>query len=686
MGGHVITLANGQKVHFPSRQQIMLAWIHDASTPPDLVAQVHTSLTMLCGEYQTMVRVTGMLKEDNAVGGAQSPTSSASPTSMSPRMAESDHRGRKMTNSYVGSLECLLSPTMEPRPDRVRRIAPETTTTLPSFVHADNARESVSTCFAGDVVRLRVVLRNCFGQAITNPSSRTCWTVYLCKTGDHSPPHVKQRKGLALDEHAELDAFQSNMRAVAEVLRTYDAGDRESCYLEFVVPRFTRQGEYRIELWKFSEKLAWAADFSAWVTARYNSDEVTIPRGSEYNQDLGLPCVGETVQLSQVDIRKGHGNELPERTEYTVCAVSGHTLKLDRPYLGIPPEGSRQMLRRVHDNDNVLFVQREILPRMATVSSKWRPCEFAHTRQIEYAPAEVHEATMSGCLSFFPGRGRGRKGNSSYIDRSSGVQVHGLILVLRVECSDIEDEGEARESNAMQRCCAASPWEFFVGYRYRVEGDMLGPTLQRRRRLEDESDLGGEEYVAHHEMPHAAHHHDHDHDHDEHHEDLHHHEKAKLIKFDMRFAGKPGEVVEAGRVPSDVLVSIRISSKIRHSQRYRLKVYIMGMGDDEVSVATKTGSAHEPYWDVHALRQPKSKAAKNLSGDDEEKDEEDAEAEAEEEDAYDGEDDGEIGEMQDDEAGGGALFGGENPMAAAQVRGSGVDCQTTKYAPVIMAA
>jgi hypothetical protein len=154
LGGHWITLPNGQQVHFPSRQQIMLAWIHDASTPPDLVAQVQTSLTTLCGEYQTMVRVTGMLKEEDAFAGAHSPSSTSPASSASPRMAESDHRGRKMTNSYVKSLECLLSPTMEPRPDRVRHIAPETTTAIPGFVHADNSREKMSTCFAGDVVRL----------------------------------------------------------------------------------------------------------------------------------------------------------------------------------------------------------------------------------------------------------------------------------------------------------------------------------------------------------------------------------------------------------------------------------------------------------------------------------------------------------------------------------------------------
>ena len=193
-----------------------------------------------------------------------------------------------------------------------------------------------------------------------------------------------------------------------------------------------------------------------------------------------------------------------------------------------------------------------------------------------------------------------------------------------------------------------------MGYRYRVEGDSVeGPTLNRRRRLEDESDLGAEDYVAHHEL-HAAE------AHNEHHEDLHHHEKAKLSKFDVRFAWEEREVVEAGTVPSDVLVSIRISSKIKHSQRYRLKAYIMGVGEDEVSVMTKTGPAHEPYWDVHALRQTKSKAKKHLFGAADNREEQDEK------------DCGETGEEQDGGPGDGGIFGGENPMAAAQVCGWGV--------------
>ena len=246
------------------------------------------------------------------------------------------------------------------------------------------------------------------------------------------------------------------MRAAAEVLRVYDAGDKASCFLEFMVPRATKQGEYRIELWKFNEKLAWEADFATWVHTEPNSETVTLVRGSEYDQGRGMPRVGESVQLSQVDWRRG-GQELPERNEYTVCAVSGNTLTLDRPYLGMPAEGARQMLRRVRSNGNILFVQREVVPRMATVnSSKWRPCEFLHTRKVEYAPAEEHEATLSGLLRFFPGRGRGWKRSSSYIDRRTDLLLHGLILVLRVECAEMEEDrdGKVKKPGA---------WQFFVG-------------------------------------------------------------------------------------------------------------------------------------------------------------------------------------------------------------------------------
>merc|ERR1719502_1925410 len=112
-----------------------------------------------------MIRVTGLVQED-----------------------ESDEEDGKATNSFVKSLECLLSPTMELRSDRLSCITPEHTAVHGKFDHEQSARRTLSTCFAGDIVRLRVVLRNCFGAPILKPSTRTVWTVYLCQTGDHSPP------------------------------------------------------------------------------------------------------------------------------------------------------------------------------------------------------------------------------------------------------------------------------------------------------------------------------------------------------------------------------------------------------------------------------------------------------------------------------------------------------------------
>lgn len=521
-----------RRVAVPSRRQIMLDWIHDSKTPTKLVAQVATSLMMLSGEYQSMIRVTGLVQED-----------------------ESDEEDGKATNSFVKSLECLLSPTMELRSDRLSCITPEHTAVHGKFDHEQSARRTLSTCFAGDIVRLRVVLRNCFGAPILKPSTRTVWTVYLCQTGDHSPPHAQRHRGDGL----QLEAFQSNLRAVAEVLRTYDAEDKETCFLEFMVPRFTKQGEYRIELWKFNEKLSWEGDFCAKAKPAEDSDQVTLYPGPEGAE---LPRVGETVQLAKVDWHEGSSRELPERNEYTVCAVNGRKLTLDRTFIGRPPSGTsvEQKLRRVPDNANILFVQTEVLPRLATVNSKWRPCEFEHTKELDLSTP--HEARMSGWLSFFPGRGGGSTKAASYIDREKGILIHGLIVVFRIEVAEVMTESK---SGGFAGCGGSGAWVPFAGFKYRVEGTADGPTLSRQRSPDTETE-----------------------DHEK--------KKATLVAFEVGF----GDGVE-DHVPTDISVSLRIKSRIRHAQKYRIRSYLSGVGDDDTPILTKSGPGLAVHWDVPAL-------------------------------------------------------------------------------------
>ena len=533
-----------QKIAIPSRRQIMLDWIHDSNTPTKLVAQVATSLMMLSGEYQSMIRVTGLVQEEES-------------RAMAVHVVEGESERKKATNSYVKSLEQIFSPTMEERSEnekKLRLITPQHTASHSKFDHGQSERQALSTCFAGDIVRLRVVLRNCFVAPILKPSNRTLWTVYLCATGDQAPPHAANHQADGL----QLEAFQSNLRAVAEVLRTYDAHDKETCFLEFMVPRFTAQGEYRIELWKFNEKLSWDGDFCAWVNTERDSEIVTVCRG---DATAGLPRVGETVQLAKVDLlEQDSGRELPERNEFTVCAVKGGKITLDRTIIGRPPSGTRQILRRVPDNDNIIFVQREVLPRLATINSKWRPCHFEHTKEVDYTHAARYEACMKGWLSFFPGRGDGSTKAALYVDREKDIMIHGLIVVFRIETNEMTE----RKAGGPMACLGSGVWSPFASYKYRVEGTPEGPVLIQQKIPDGEAD-----------------------DHE-----------GKILAFDVDF----GEGVE-GRVPTDISVSFKIQGKSTHAQKYRIRSYLSGVGDDDTPILTKTGPHLAGHWDVKALGQ-----------------------------------------------------------------------------------
>ena len=189
-----------------------------------------------------------------------------------------------------------------------------------------------------------------------------------------------------------------------------------------MVPRFTLQGEYRIELWKFNEKLCWEGDICCSVIVEKGKDQVDLV---EICNGGPGPQVGETVQLARLDLSEHAGKwklvELPERNEYTVLDVQGSNIILDRPYIGddppvspgIPP--SKIMMRRVPENANIIFVQREVLPRLVTINSNWRPCEFTHEQSRNFVDATNQAATeLTGRLEFFPDRDKVTKTSLYY--------------------------------------------------------------------------------------------------------------------------------------------------------------------------------------------------------------------------------------------------------------------------------
>jgi len=295
-----INLDNQMNITLPTREQVMLDWFFDSNSDLELVNSLHKATVMLGNEYQNMIRT---------------------------------------SHSFVKGCKEVLSPT------RMAREASK----LPALIvieppdSFDDAAESqqldtpipleVSACFAGDILRYRLHLQNCFGNDIVRPSKRLNWIVKL------RPIFLTRYQGGAGNKASfgrrALGALSSALRPQVtdvEVLRAVEDPDNENfCILEFAIPRGMEQMAYRVDVYDYFSKLGHQGEVSE-CYATTGEDIIKIDEQEAKRLDLK---VGDSIEVEvgkigkMEDSHRVPGSSSSERSNSIASSVGG--LDLGQP-------------------------------------------------------------------------------------------------------------------------------------------------------------------------------------------------------------------------------------------------------------------------------------------------------------------------------------------------------------------
>ena len=407
---------------------MLLDWLHDEYTPVDLIDQVSKALAMLSGQTHLMA----------------SKGSTGLDCVVRLRSLEGTASYDKRLNSCAVEIARICSPTdpdelygerggegsinerlMVPPAVTRKPAGNSTPVTLSRVLNKDKEappferNTRIVACFAGDIVQIKVELKNCFGDIIEAPSRRTQWNVLLCPFGA-----------------ADKKPSQTNGIRKARFLDVITVDD--TTLFTFEIDKKTPVGEYRIEMFKLKQKLNWKGTLTLDpkypqlgfmpldpdVTTREKEYKVLAPEATKEVR------IGHTVQLGWYDARL----DREYREEFTVVDTSENTgyVTLDRP-VGVDSDSKRivsfySLTWTSNEGGshhhvfpkNIIYVQREVLPRTLSPRIRDQDCVFQ--------PYETSDGPGSrlaaGGLKFFPWMDN---------DRRKNITLNGLLLKIVVE-------------------------------------------------------------------------------------------------------------------------------------------------------------------------------------------------------------------------------------------------------------
>jgi hypothetical protein len=110
----------------------------------------------------------------------------------------------------------------------------------------------VNTCFAGDILRFSITLKNGRGEFVTRPSKTTCWIVRLL-------PDKKSLGGKGTSGREKGEGWGEKAYQVCEILGVKeDPRNFSKVILSVAVPPRASPGLYRVEVFDFISKLYWS--------------------------------------------------------------------------------------------------------------------------------------------------------------------------------------------------------------------------------------------------------------------------------------------------------------------------------------------------------------------------------------------------------------------------------------------
>jgi hypothetical protein len=231
---------------YVDRRQLLIDWMMHPDTEADLVDTMHKSVAMLISEYQKMISVQ---------------KSSISELMRCATCTQAVRKGHFISSVFTESGLAAIATGADVQLEA---------TLLGGPVGA--------ACFAGDILRFKVDLHNCFGAQVLHPSKKTVWELYLVPVGRSRSSDVDEDSIMFLSIQAE-----GNTTAI-----------------ECAVPRSLRQGLYRLEVDIFKKPLRWSEHPTATLANGLNCPAVSISAVGDQQVELAVLPESQKTNCSRI--------------------------------------------------------------------------------------------------------------------------------------------------------------------------------------------------------------------------------------------------------------------------------------------------------------------------------------------------------------------------------------------------